>query len=91
MNDLKQIMLFLLIGGKEIKTEQLLNLFTILVDKSQISSSEDFNDVGMNATTIFVEKSLEMFTNELYDEWIEYFKSELLKIENYELVIELEL
>ena len=91
MNDLKQIMLFLLIGGKEIKTEQLLNLFTILVDKSQISSSEDFNDVGMNATTIFVEKSLEMFTNELYDEWIEYFKSELLKIENYELVIELDL
>ena len=45
----------------------------------------------MNTTTIFVEKSLEMFENELYDEWIEYFKSELLKIENYELIIELEL
>ena len=91
MNDLKQIMHFLLIGGKEIKTEQLINLFTILADKSEISSSEDFFDVGMNTTTIFVEKSLEMFANELYDEWIEYFKSELLKIENYELIIELEL
>ena len=45
----------------------------------------------MNTTTIFEEKSLEMFENELYDEWIEYFKSELLKIENYELIIELEL
>ena len=91
MNDFKQIMLFLLIGGKEIKTEQLINLFTILADKSQISYSEDFTNVGMNTTTIFVEKSLEMFANELYDDWIEYFKSELLKIENYELVIELEL
>ena len=84
-------MLFLLIGGKEIKTEQLINLFTILADKSEISSSEDFISVGMNTTTIFVEKSLEMFTNELYDDWIEYFKQELLKIENYELIIELEL
>lgn len=91
MNDFKQIMLFLLIGGKEIKTKQLINLFTILADKSQISYSEDFTNVGMNTTTIFVEKSLEMFANELYDDWIEYFKSELLKIENYELVIELEL
>ena len=91
MNDLKQIMLFLLIGGKEIKTKQLINLFTILADKSEISSSEDFIDAGMNTTTIFVEKSLEMFRNELYDDWIEYFKQELLKIENYELIIELEL
>ena len=91
MNDIKQIMLFLLIGGKEIKTEQLINLFTILADKSEISSSEDFINVGINTTTIFVEKSLEMFANELYDEWIEYFKQELLKIENYELIIELEL
>ena len=91
MNDLKQIMLFLLIGGKEIKTKQLINLFTILADKSEISSSDDFINVGLNTTTIFVEKSLEMFANELYDEWIEYFKSELLKIENYELIVELEL
>ena len=91
MNDLKQIMLFLFFVGKEIKTKQLINLFTILADKSEISSSEDFIDVGMNTTTIFVEKSLEMFTNELYDEWIEYFKQELIKIENYELIIELEL
>ena len=91
MNDLKQIILFLLIGGKEIKTEQLINLFTILADKSEISSSEDFINVGINTTTIFVEKSLEMLTNELFDDWIKYFKQELLKIENYELIIELEL
>ena len=91
MNDIKQIMLFLLIGGKEVKTEQLINLFIILADKSEISSSEDFINVGMNTTTIFVEKSLEMFTNELYDDWLEHFKSELLKIENYELIVELEL
>ena len=91
MDDIKQIMLFLLIGGKEIKTEQLINLFTILADKSEISSSEDFISVGMNTTTTFVEKSLEMLTNELYDDWIEYFKQELMKRENYEWIIELEL
>ena len=91
MDEIKQILLFLLLGGNNIKEEQLIHIFTILADLSEISDSEDFKNVGLNATTIFVEKSLEMFTNELFDEWIEYFKSELLKIENYELVIELEL
>ncbi len=83
--DLKEVMMFLLIGGKEIKTEQLLNLFTILADKSGISSESDFNG-GLNGTTMFVEKSVNFFKEELYDEWIEFFKGKLLKIENYELV-----
>ena len=91
MDEIKQLLLFLLLGGNNIKEEQQVHIFTILADLSEISDSEDFIDVGMNTTTIFVEKSLEMFTNELYDEWIEYFKQELIKIENYELIIELEL
>ena len=91
MDEIKQLLLFLLLGGNNIKEEQQVHIFTILADLSEISDSEDFKNVGLNATTIFVEKSLEMFTNELYDEWIEYFKQELIKIENYELIIELEL
>ena len=91
MDEIKQLLLFLLLGGNNIKEEQLIHIFTILADLSEISDSEDFKNVGLNATTIFVEKSLEMFTNELYDDWIEYFKQELIKIENYELIIELEL
>ena len=91
MDEIKQIMLFLLIGGREIKTEQLINLFTILADLSEISDSEDFKNVGLNATTIFVEKSLKMFEKELFDEWIEMFKQELVKLENYELIRHLEL
>ena len=91
MDEIKQLLLFLLLGGKSIKEEQQVHIFTILADLSEISDSEDFKNVGLNATTIFVEKSLKMFEKELYDEWIEMFKLELLKIEKYELINHLSL
>ena len=74
MDEIKQLLLFLLLGGNNIKEEQQVHIFTILADLSEISDSEDFIDAGLNTTTIFVEKSLEMFTNELYDEWISILK-----------------
>lgn len=91
MNEIKELFMFLLIGGKEIKTEQLIHILTILADLSEISDSEDFKNKVVNATTIFVENSLKMIENELYDDFIEYYKRELLKLESYELVKELSL
>lgn len=86
MDEIKQLLLFLLLGGNNIKEEQQVHIFTILADLSEISDSEDFKNVGLNATTIFVRNSLRMFKNEEYDEWIEYYKGLLLKEDNYELI-----
>ena len=61
-------------------------MLTILSDLSEISDYTDFENIGISATTIFVEKSLKMIENEQYDEFIEYYKQELLKIEKYELI-----
>lgn len=91
MDEIKQLLLFLLLGGNNIKEEQQVHIFTILADLSEISDSEDFKNVGLNATTIFVEKSLKMFEKELYDDFIEMYKQELVKLENYELVTYLDL
>lgn len=89
--EIKNIFFFILLGGKEIKTDQLIHMLTILADLSEISDDTDFKNVGINATTIFVEKSLKLIENEQYDEFIEYYKRELLKIEKYELVSYLDL
>lgn len=86
MVNIKEVFFFILLGGKEIKTEQLINILTILSDLSEISDDTDFKNIGISATTIFVEKSLKMIENEQYDEFIEYYKQELLKIEKYELI-----
>ena len=91
MDEIKQLLLFLLLGGNNIKEEQQVHIFTILADLSEISDSEDFKNVGLNATTIFVEKSLKMFEKELYDDFIEMYKHELVKLENYELITYLDL
>ena len=90
-DDIKQLCLYLMLGGKEIKIEQLIHALTILADLSKIGEEIDFKTYGISRVTLFVDKSLELFEQELYDEWIEYFKQELIKIENYELIIELEL
>jgi hypothetical protein len=91
MNNIKNLLFFILLGGKEIKEEQLLTMFAELADLSDLSDENDFVDVGLNYTTIFTEKSLNMFQEEQYDNWIEYYKNELLKTEQYELVNYLEL
>ena len=87
--EIKQLMLFLMLGGNEIKEEQLVHMFTILADLSSLSYENDFVDIGINYTTIFVEKSLKLFSEELYDDWIDFFFGELIKNEDYELLIEL--
>ena len=89
--EIKQLMLFLMLGGKEIKEEQLVHMFTILADLSDLSYENDFVDVGINYTTIFVDKSLKLFSEELYDDWIDFFFGELEKNEEYELLMELKL
>ena len=91
MKEIKNLLFFILLGGKEIKEEQLLTMFAELADSSNLSNENDFVDVGLNYTTIFAEKSLNMFQEEQYDEWIEYYKNELLKTEQYELINYLEL
>jgi len=91
MTDIKNLLFFILLGGKEIKEEQLLTMLAELADLSDLSNENDFVDVGLNYTTIFAEKSLNMFQEEQYDEWIEYYKNELLKTEQYELINYLEL
>ena len=91
MIDIINLLFFILLGGKEIKEEQLLSMFAELADLSNLSDENDFVDVGLNYTTIFAEKSLNMFKEEQYNEWIEYYKNELLKTEQYELISYLEL
>lgn len=88
---MKEILLFLLMGGKELPTEHLFQALTELSDLSGISCAKDFENPTLNATTLFAEKSFNMFKNEQYDEWIEFYKKELLKLESYELILELDL
>ena len=90
MTDIKNLLLLILIGGKEIKQEQLLTMFAELADLSDLSHQNDLKDVGLNYTTMFAEKSYSMFQMEDFDEWIQYYKNELLKTENYELINYLE-
>lgn len=84
--EIKQIMLFLMLGGKEIKTDQLIHALTILADLSKIGEEVDFKTEGISRVTIFVDKSLELFEQELYDDWISMYFAELLKNEDYKLL-----
>tara|TARA_R110000782_G_scaffold260726_1_gene352046 strand:- start:805 stop:1080 length:276 start_codon:yes stop_codon:yes gene_type:complete len=91
MEDIKQIFMMLIIAGSEIKKDQLITMFAELADLSEISDSEDFKYGGVNATTIFVDSSLNLFKTESYDDWIEYYTQILVKIENFELIRYLDL
>ena len=88
---MKETLLFLLMGGKELPKEHLFQAFVKLSDLSGISYTDDFENPSLNSTTLFAEKSFNMFMNEQYDEWLEFFKKELLKLEAYELISELDL
>ena len=89
--EIKQIMLFLMLGGKEIKTDQLIHALTILADLSKIGEEVDFKTEGISRVTIFVDKSLELFEQELYDDWISMYFAELLKNEDYKLLEDLKI
>ena len=89
--EIKQIMLFLMLSGNSIKIEQLIHALTILADLSKIGEEIDFKTYGISRVTLFVDKSLELFEQELYDEWIFFFFDEILKNEDYELLEELKI
>lgn len=94
MGDIEQVrdvFMMLLIGGNQIKEEQLLTMLAELCDLSGLSDDNDFENVGVNYTTMFVEKSFKMIMEEEYDMFINYFKGELIKMYNFELVIYLSL
>lgn len=90
-DEIKQLLLFLMLAGNSIKTEQLIHALTILADLSKIGEEIDFKTEGISRVTLFVDKSLELFEQELYDDWIYYFFDEILKNEDYELLEELKL
>lgn len=90
-DEIKQLLLFLMLAGNSIKTEQLIHALTILADLSKIGEEIDFKTYGMSRVTLFVDKSLELFEQELYDEWIFFFFDEILKNEDYELLEELKI
>ena len=90
-DEIKQLMLFMMLGGNSIKTEQLIHALTILADLSKIGEEIDFKTEGISRVTLFVDKSLGLFEQELYDDWIFYFFDEILKNEDYELLEELKI
>ena len=90
-DEIKQLLLFLMLAGNSIKTEQLIHALTILADLSKIGEEIDFKTYGISRVTLFVDKSLELFEQELYDEWIFFFFDEILKNEDYELLEELKI
>ena len=90
-DEIKQLILFMMLGGNSIKTEQLIHALTILADLSKIGEEIDFKTEGISRVTLFVDKSLGLFEQELYDDWIFYFFDEILKNEDYELLEELKL
>lgn len=57
-----------------------------IADLSNVSEQSDFKNVNLNATTLFVEKSMALIKEEKYDEWLEYYKEKLIVNEDYELV-----
>ena len=50
-DDIKQLCLYLMLGGKEIKTEQLIHALTILADLSKIGEEIDFKTEGISRLT----------------------------------------
>lgn len=91
LNEFKSVMFLILLGeGSEgEKAERL----AFIADKCGISDEDDFTPPlsKYTATAIFVDNSLNLLLEEEYDEWCEYLKEELEKIENYELLKELHL
>lgn len=86
MDKTEEVFLMLLICGNNLPYEQQIYMFSELADLSDLSDENDFVDVGINYTTMFVEKGLEFFKHEQYDEFIEYFKEELIKKDKFELI-----
>lgn len=100
MERIKEIFLFLLVAGAELSKTNLIYTLSELSDLSGISNEEDFKEDSLykelSSTVVFVNTSVEFFilakkNKTEFDNFIEYYKNELLKIENYELITYLDL
>jgi hypothetical protein len=90
IDDIKLFMLCILSGRAE--REHALHYLCALADFGDISNPIDFEVVSdLTATSFFITKSMEFLDRKEYDEWIEYYKQELLKREQYEIVNNLHL
>ncbi len=90
MEQTKDLFFFLLLAGQEIPSKTLLTMLAELSDLSGLSNENDFKTADISFTRIFVEKASKSIERD-YDEFIEYYKSCLMKNENYELITYLEL
>lgn len=90
LEDIKLFMICILCG--EAEREYVLTYLCALSDYSDISYEEDFEkESDMTATVFFIEESMTFLDRGDYDGWIEYFKQQLIKIENYTLIHQLHL
>lgn len=85
MEQVKDLFFFLLLSGQEIPQEQLLNILLILADESGFEIKP-----GLCHASQFVITASELIVKD-YDLFIAHYKNELLKMENYELILFLSL
>ena len=93
VNNIKMLIFLILVGkGTE---ENKATWLAAIADKCGIAGEDDFKVLSeYSATAIFVDSSLDILENAQdndYDRWCNLLKSELEKIENYELLSELSL
>jgi len=90
LDNIKMVMFVLLAGKSE--GEKLANYLAFLADKCGLAEKNDFIlPSEYSATGMFINKSMDLLEEDRYDDWIEYFKNELLKEQSYELINELHL
>lgn len=87
--DIKMFMLCVLSGRAE--KEHVVQYLGALVEHGGLAGEDDANNPGLTYTQFFIEQSIILLDDKLFDDWIEYYKKELLSIENYELVNDLSL
>ena len=97
---IKNILLFLLLAGHELDRTNLVYTLSELADLSSLSGEGDFDENTLckefSSTVRFVEDSVLFFFRaknnlEEMDNWLEYYKNELIKAEEFNLIIYLSL
>jgi len=85
LEDIKMYMICIL--SMRCSEKQLKAYLCALSDWSGISDITDWaTDSDNTATAIWLDKSMEFLTNKRRDLWVEYFKKELIKLEDYEKI-----
>lgn len=97
---IKEIVLFLLVAGAELSKSNLTYTLTELADLSCISGEDDFQENTLckefSSTVIFVNTSVQFFIRakkdeKEFDNWVEYYKQQLIENEEFSLITYLEL